>query len=86
MKDLNIKFLDLYKSVDRFIRDAYSRPLVIFVVMSVFVHFYHNLHWSGAYFHIMGIILTLCLNAVLIFLIGLNKGEKNRIIGMLNKK
>ena len=69
-----------------FIRDAYSRPLVIFVVMSVFVHFYHNLHWSGAYFHIMGIILTLCLNAVLIFLIGLNKGEKNRIIGMLNKK
>jgi len=70
----------------RYIREAYVPPIIIAVIMAGFMCGYSFLCIDTIVFRIVGVVFTLAVTAVLIYFIGLTKGEKVKVVNYLRKR
>ena len=66
-----------------FIREAYTRPAAVFMLMSVFVVCYRSLNVTGLIASIFGIVLTLFVALITVVLVGLNHIERTKLFNMI---
>ena len=71
---------DIDLDIALFIKESYLRPLLVFIVMSIFIKLYQSIDISGLYIKIFGIITTFFLTISVVFFIGLKQNER---IGLL---
>ena len=70
-----------------YIKEAYVRPGIVIVIMTVLVSVYEKYCLVTApVVKLAVILLCLCLTATLCFFVGLRKGERSRIVGMLKRR
>lgn len=69
-----------------FLRKAYLRPLLLCIVMVPYFLIYRAVSPSGTWGRVAGILATLTVSSVLAFLIGLERGEKAKVMGTLGRK
>lgn len=65
--------------VKRFLKEAYSAPLYIFVIMIIYQFVYNHYMLSDYISNVGGICLTLMLSILLVWFIGLNVNERRMI-------
>lgn len=69
-----------------FIRSAYARPALIFVLMLLYLLLYRQVVITSCLAHITGILLTLFITMGLSFMFGLHVGEKRMLVDFFKTK
>ncbi len=72
--------------VKRFLMEAYLRPAVAAVILIAWLAFYRLLPLESAWAKLGGILLTGCISAAVLFLVGLKPGERKEIRLFLGRK
>ena len=70
----------------RFIKDAYGRPIIIFVLIFAFVRLYQALDFCQSLSHIGGMILILFITSAFAMYVGLKRVERARLFSIVIKK
>lgn len=66
-----------------FIKEGFAKPVIVLAIMVPYLLIYNLIHLQGNIEHIIGLIVTTSVGAVLIFSIGLRKGEKEKCLNYL---
>lgn len=72
--------------VSTFLRAAYARPAIIFIIGSLMVYGYQHLHIASTSTHIIGMIVFCVFISIIVFYIGLYAVERNKIMSNIIKK
>lgn len=62
-----------------FVKEAYMRPLVIAMAMAFMLYARTRIDMAGTWMHIGVILLSILLSAILIYIIGITSGERQKI-------
>lgn len=69
-----------------YVREAYVKPLIIAVIMIGFIYGYSLLSINTLSLRLLGIFLCFILSSVLVYTIGLTKGEKQKMESLIKNK
>ena len=69
-----------------FVKEAYTRPLLIFVLMTIFAIVYQHLNIQTASMRIVGIIISVVFSATIVYAIGLKKEEKQKVLQLIKAR
>ena len=69
-----------------FVRNAYTRPFLIFVIMLLYMLLYHQIVIGSFVIHVLGIFITLFVAAGLALMLGLRESERRMLIEFLKTK
>ena len=69
-----------------FVKEAYTRPFVIFVLMAIFAIVYQHLNIQAIPMRMMGIIISVVFSAIIVYAIGLKKDEKQKVLQLIKNK
>lgn len=69
-----------------YMKEAYLRPLLIAIIMSVFLFAYSYLNISNVFARFVSIVLCLVMTLIVIFFIGLTVGEKKKVLKIIKGK
>lgn len=69
-----------------FMKSAYMRPFVVISIMSIYLFIYNQIYIDNIIGHILGILITLSLSILSVFLLGLTGYERKKIINLLKSK
>lgn len=69
-----------------YIKNAYARPALIAAIMTVVLVVYSHFTVESSIYKLLAIVLCLLLTAALVFVIGLTKGEKNKVLTFAKNK
>lgn len=70
----------------KYVKDAYGRPAIIALIMSILLWGYSLLGITSSLIKIMSIICCFCITAGIVYLIGLTSGEKKKLYEFIMKK
>lgn len=70
----------------QYIKEAYGRPFIIAMIMSTILLAYSYLHVEQTIYRLIAILTCFVLTGVMIYWLGLTKGEKNKVIMFAKKK
>lgn len=77
---------ELAYPVGPFMRQAYTRPVAVALLMTVFTLLYRRLPLSGRLAHLGGVALSFAVVSLLCWFVGLTPGERRRIWGIFRRK
>lgn len=69
-----------------FVKEAYTRPLLIFVLMAIFAVVYQHLDIQSVPMRIVGIIISVVFSATIVYAIGLKKEEKQKVLQLIKAR
>ena len=69
-----------------FVKEAYTRPLLIFVLMTIFAIVYQHLNIQTVSMRIVGIIISVVFSATIVYAIGLKKEEKQKVLQLIKAR
>lgn len=84
--EMTLSYKILHFNTPALIKFAYIRPLVILFLMTVFYFLYRMLPFKTSIMHFAGLLLTLIVTMILVWLIGFTGDERRKIIGTFLKK
>lgn len=70
----------------RFIKEAYFRPFMVAIIMSILIYSYSCLIVDSLWLKLMAIIICASITAILVFKIGLTREERNKVTTIVNNK
>ena len=62
-----------------YFKEAYLRPLMVFVLMGAYLLIYPHFGFDGIWLRILGVVLTLLLSLVAVYFIGLTPSERSSL-------
>ena len=69
--------------VMEFVKKAYLPPLKVFAIMLVYCFLYRLLPINGFFVHLIGVVFTLAVTALVEYYIALTKVERNRVTDLI---
>lgn len=69
-----------------FCKEAYTRPFIILTLVAAYAFVYQIIGIADSWFHLMGVILTTAVGAVLVWTIGLKKTERSGLLETIASK
>jgi hypothetical protein len=70
----------------RYVREAYLRPFVIALIMSICLYIYSLLALDNMVLKLLAIMGCLGITSTLVFTIGMTSGEKNKLLAFVKNK
>ena len=73
-------------NIIRFIKEAYYRPFITFIILLAYVKMYGVLNISNIPYKFIGIFVTLLISSCIVYYFGLYKSERNKLILLVKNK
>lgn len=70
----------------KYVKEAYVKPTLIAMIMSLFIVIANSLPYSGTYFSVLKIFICMAVTCILVLNIGLNSTERKIILSSVKRK
>ena len=70
----------------QYMKEAYVKPIVIAVIMSVLLFGYSYLDIMNPFVRLLSIVACFIITTAIVYYIGLTSGEKTKVVSMLKNK
>ena len=70
----------------QYMKEAYVKPIVIAIIMSVLLFCYSYLDIPNTFVRLLSIVVCFIITTAIVYYIGLTSGEKTKVVSMLKNK
>ena len=70
----------------QYMKEAYVKPIVIAIIMSVLLFGYSYLDITNTFVRLLSIVVCFIITTAIVYYIGLTSGEKTKVVSMLKNK